>query len=201
MAAAGITNTGNSTIDGDVSLDPLITMTGFPPGVVNGTTHLSDEASVHAKADLLIAYNYAKGLPAGIPVGTADLGQYNDGHGLGVFLPGTYESGSTMSVATNVVLDGGGNPSAVWVFKIGSALTTTTGNISLANEAQAKNVFWVPTTSATIGGGTTFYGTIIAGVSITCNTSARIYGRALAGAIDNSGAVTLDTNHISVPTP
>ncbi|MFA6451531.1 MAG: ice-binding family protein, partial [bacterium] len=195
MAIATITNTGASTVNGDVSLNPPgIAITGFPPGVVTGVIHNGDATAALAKQDLLSAYNYAKGLTPDLVVGTVDLGTL-------ILPPGVYSSGSTMSVTTNLVLDGGGNPNAVWVFQIGSSLTLTAANVTVTNSAQAKNVFWVPTASASIGGGTTFSGNILAGVSVTCVTGAIINGRVFAGAIDNTGAVTLDTNTINVPLP
>jgi hypothetical protein len=117
MATSAITNTGFSIINGDVSLDPGTSMTGFPPGVVNGTTHINDTVSAQARADLLIAYNYAKTLPPGTTIsGGADLGAL---YPLGI-PPGTYTSGSTMLVSTPLTLDAGGNANAVWVFQIGS---------------------------------------------------------------------------------
>jgi hypothetical protein len=210
MAKATITNTGNTTIEGDIGLNlPGTSITGFTfstipgPGVVNGTLHNNDSTSLQAKADLLTAYNFAKAVTpeADKVVGTVDLGGVIiSGHAAGHLPPGIYSSGSTMSVATPVVLDAGGNPNAVWIFQIGSSLTTT-ASVSLANEAQAKNVFWVPTASATIGSGTTFYGTVIAGVSVTVVSGAQVNGRVLGGAIDDTGAVTLDTNYINVPAP
>jgi len=60
------------------------------------------------------------------------------------FLLAPITSGSTMLVSTSLVLDAGGNANAVWVFRIGTSLTTG-ANVSLANGAQAQNVFWVPT--------------------------------------------------------
>jgi hypothetical protein len=199
MATSAITNTGAATmINGDVSLDPG-TSCGLLPVQVNGTIHINDTVSAQARIDLLAAYNTAKGLPPGTTIsGGADLGAlYPSG-----IPPGTYTSGSTMLVSTPLVLDAGGNANAVWVFQIGSSLTTNTplGNVSLANGAQAKNVFWVPTASATIGVNTTFYGTIIAGVSATGQTGATINGRVLAGAI-GPGTIALDTNTVNVPAP
>ena len=194
MASAAITSTGNSVINGNVALQPGTSMTGFPPGVVNGNIDVNDAASALAYTDLLTAYTSAKGLPPGFPIsGGADLGAlYPTG-----IAPGTYTSGSTMLVSTPLVLDAGGNANAVWVFQIGSALTTG-ASVSLANGAQAKNVFWVPTSSATIGVGTTFYGTILAGVSVTGNTGATINGRILAGAV-GAGAVALQDTTVNVP--
>jgi hypothetical protein len=113
--------------------------------------------------------------------------------------PGTYTSGSTMLVSTPLILDAGGNANAVWVFQIGSSLTTG-ASVSLANGAQAKNVFWVPTLDATIGVGTIFYGNIVSGRDVTCVTGAVINGRILAGAT-TAGTIALDTNTVNVPAP
>ena len=199
MATAAITNTGATTIiNGDVALSPG-TSDGLLPTQVNGTTHINDNIAHQAETDLLVGYNYYKGLPPGVTItGGADLGAL---YPLGM-PPGIYTSGSTMQIATNLVLDAKGDANAVWVFQIGSSLTTTTplGSISLINGAQAKNVFWVPSASATIGVGTTFYGTVLAGVSITGQTGAVINGRLLAGAA-GPGTIALDSNTVNVPAP
>jgi len=196
MATSAITNTGFSTINGDVSLEPGTSMTGFPPGVVNGAIHVNDTVSHQARADLLTAYNFAKNLPPGTTVSAgADLGAL---YPLGI-PPGTYTSGSTMLVSTPLVLDAGGNANAVWVFQIGSSLTTG-ADVTLANGAQAKNVFWVPTSDATIGVGTIFHGTIVSGRDVTGVTGATINGRILAGAI-TAGTIALQTNTVNVPAP
>jgi len=204
MAYSAITNTGAATmINGDVSLEPG-TSNGLLPVQVNGTIHINDSVSHQAGIDLLTAYNYAKNLAPGTTItGGADLGGLNPGGlGLGVFPPGTYTSDSTMLVSTPLVLDAQGNANAVWVFQIGSSLTTNVGspggNVSLRNGAQAKNVFWVPTAAATVGVGTIFYGTILAGGNATGQTGATINGRILAGAL-GAGTVALDTNTVNVP--
>jgi hypothetical protein len=196
MATSAITNTGFTIINGDVALDPGTSMTGFPPGTVNGTVHINDTISAQARADLLIAYNYYKGLPSGVIIsGGADLGAlYPSG------IPaGTYTSGSTMLVSTPLVLDGGGNPNAVWVFQIGSSLTTT-ANVIVSNSANPRNVFWVNTLDGTVGVGTSFSGTIISGRDVTGKTGSTINGRILAGAT-LAGTIALDTNTVNVPAP
>jgi hypothetical protein len=194
MASAAITSTGNSVINGDVALQPGTSMTGFPPGKVNGNIDINDGASALAYTDLLAAYDTAIGLPPGVIITAgADLGAlYPTG-----IPPGTYTSGSTMLVSTPLVLDAGGNANAVWVFQIGSSLTTG-ASVSLANGAQAKNVFWVPTAAATIGSGTIFYGTILAGGNVTGVTGTTINGRILAGAI-GQGTVALQDTTVNVP--
>jgi hypothetical protein len=194
MATAAITSTGLSVINGNVALAPGTSMTGFPPGVVNGTIDLNDSVAAKAQTDLLTAYDSAKTLPPGTTIaGGADLGaMYPDG-----MPPGTYTSGSTMLVSTRLVLDAGGDANAVWVFQIGSSLTTG-ASIALANGAKSSNVFWVPTLDATVGVGTTFYGTIISGRNVTAVTGAIIYGRILAGAT-TGGTIALQDNTVNVP--
>jgi hypothetical protein len=199
MATAAITAATASIINGDVSLEPGTSMTGFPPAVVNGAIHINDTVSHQARADLLAAYNQAKALACTTNVGTGDLG------GLYVFPtgipPGVYCSGSTMLVGAHLVLDAGGNANAVWVFQIGSSLTTG-ADVTLTGGAQAKNVFWVPTFDVTIGSGTIFNGTIVAGRSATSAGSATLNGQILAGAT-TTGTIALNgpPSSVNVPLP
>lgn len=198
MATSAITSTGNSIINGDVSLDPGTSMTGIPPAIINGSIHVNDTVSAQARNDLLSAYNFAKSLPIGTTISAgADLGAaglYPAG-----MPPGTYTSGSTMLVSSPLTLDAGGDANAVWVFQIGSSLTTT-ADVLLANGAQSKNVFWVPTSDATIGVGSTFEGTIVSGRDVTAVTGATINGRILAGAI-TAGTIALQSSVVNVPAP
>ena len=196
MATSAITNTGASTkVNGDVSLDPG-TSNGLLPVQVSGTIHINDSFSAKARIDLLYAYNYYKNLPPGTTIsGGADLGAL---YPLGI-PSGTYTSGSTMLISTPLVLDAKGNANAIWVFQIGSSITTT-ASVSLANGAQAKNVFWVPTLDATVGVGSIFYGTMVTGRDATCKTSTVINGRILAGAT-LAGTIALDNSTVNVPAP
>lgn len=87
----------------------------------------------------------------------------------------------------------------MFVFQIGSTLVTASDAVVvLINGATADNVFFQVGSSATLGTGTTFAGTIIAYSSITATTNANVTsGRLLA----LNGAVSLDSNHINVPSP
>lgn len=196
MATSAITNTGVAThINGDVSLDPG-TSNGLLPVQVTGAIHINDTISAQARLDLLAAYNYYSTLPPGVTIpGGSNLG--------GLYPtsipPGTYTSGSTMLVSTPITLDGAGNANAVWVFQIGSSLTTA-ASITLTGSAQAKNVFWVCAQDGTVGTGTTFYGTIISGRDVSAKTGAVVNGRILAGAT-TAGTIALDTNTVNVPAP
>jgi hypothetical protein len=199
MATAAVTAASASVINGDVSLEPGTSITGFPPAVINGAVHVNDTVSHQARNDLLAAYNYAKGLTCATDVGTADLG------GLYVYPtgipPGVYCSGSTMLVGAHIVLDAAGDANAVWVFQIGSSMTSN-ADVTLTGGAQAKNVFWVPTSDMTVGSGTTFNGTIVTGRDATSAGGATINGRILAGAI-TAGTIALNgtPSTVNVPAP
>jgi hypothetical protein len=116
-----------------------------------------------------------------------------------VFLPGVYCNATSVGITGTVTLNGNGNPNAVFIFQIGSTLTTAANNsnVNLVAGAQASNVFWQVGSSATLGTGTIFKGTIMAQASVSVNTGAVLNGRALA----RTGAVTLQGNTMTVPAP
>jgi hypothetical protein len=118
--------------------------------------------------------------------------------------PGIYASSTptdTLALSNgsgSLVLDAGGNPDAVFIFQA-SDITTTTGSVILRNGAQAKNVYWVLTFTATIGTDTVFQGNILAGTTVTVNVGASVEGRVLAGASETSGALTIKGGIITTP--
>ena len=75
LAAEMITNTGPSVINGDLGIHPNngSSVTGFPPGLVNGITHFADAVALQAQSDTTTAYDELAGLPCDVVVGTADL--------------------------------------------------------------------------------------------------------------------------------
>ena len=120
---------------------------------------------------------------------SADLGNQT-------LLPGVYTSASSLGLTGELVLDGGGDSAAVFIFQAGSSLTTASGSrVSLINGANACNVFWQVGSSATLGTGSVFVGNLLALTSITATTGANVEGRLLA----RNGAVTLDTNVVTSP--
>lgn len=124
------------------------------------------------------------------------------------FAPGLYTNASSVLLLgagsnNNVTLDAQGDPNAVFLFKMGSTLTTAPGSqMILAGGAKAANIFWQVGSSATIDTTTIFKGNVLAAVSITLNTGAVVEGRMFAGSDGTaSGAVTMDSNTITVPAP
>jgi hypothetical protein len=178
-----VTNTGPSVLNGDVGVSPGTAITGFPPGVALGATHPADAHALQAQSDLTIAYNNAAGQAPDASI-AGDLGGQT-------LAPGVYNASSSIGLTGTVTLDGEGDLNAVFIFQVGSTLTTASAStVALLNDAQACNVFWQIGSSATLGTDTTFVGTIMALTSITANTGATVDGRALA----RNGAVTLDSN-------
>ena len=189
LAGAGVTNTGPTTVNGDVGTFPTTSESGTSSMTITGTNHAGDAVTQGAKTDLVTAYNTAagEGPTTAVP---ADLGGQT-------LTPGVYNSASSLGLTGSVTLNGGGDPNAVFVFQAGSTLTTATASsVNLINGAQACNVFWQVGSSATLGTGSTFRGTILALTSITVTTGVTITGRVLA----RNGAVTLDTDTITKPT-
>lgn len=189
LAGSGITNTGPTTIIGDVGSLPTATMTGFGTVTLTGTNHAGDGVAFLGKTDLLTAYTNAAGrLPTISYAPIFDLG------GL-TLAPGVHTDTSSFGITGTLTLDALGNPNAVWIFQAGSTLITSVGSmINLINGAQPGNIFWQVGSSATLGVNSTFSGTIMAVTSITLNTGASMDGRALA----LNGAVTMDSNTIDI---
>jgi hypothetical protein len=175
-----VTNTGPTTITGDLGISPAAAVTGFPPGKVSGTIHKADAVAVQAQTDLAAAYTVAKGLPLTATHGTL---------GGKTLVGGVYNAGgATLGLTGTLTLDGQNDANSVWVFQATSDLVTASSSaVKLINGASSCNVFWQVTSSATLGSGSTFVGTILALTSITMASGVKMSGRALA----RNGDVTL----------
>jgi len=185
LAGSTVTNTGPTTMFGDLGLSPGSSVTGAPQ--VLGQTHVDDAVAIGAKNALTTGYNDAASRASNGSAGTDLAGQ--------TFLPGVRTASSSLLLSSgSVTLDAQGDPNAVFIFQIGSTLITgSSTTVLLVNGAQACNVFWQVGSSATLGTGTRFVGTIMASATITANTAATIHGRLLA----QTAAVNLDTNTIT----
>jgi Ice-binding-like len=190
MAGTAFTCVTGGTINANIAISPGSTVTGFPPCVITGVQHLADGVAAQAQLDLTNAYNTLAGLPCAPAnnIGTTNIGGTTKAAGV-------YCSASSIGVTGTLILDGGGDPNAYFVFQAGTGLTTA-GNVVLINGAQAKNVYWQVGSSATIGTASQWKGNIVALTSITLVDNANLLGRALA----RNGAVSLGTNNtITLP--
>ena len=188
LAGSTVTNTGASVVSGDLGVDPGTAITGFPPGVVNGTVHAADGAALQAQNDVTTSYNALAALAPTMNLTGKDLGGMT-------LLPGVYFFSSSAQLTGTLTLNSQGNPDALFVFQIGSTLTTaSSSSVVTINGGEGCNVFWQVGSSATLGTTTAFEGNILADESITLNTGAdMVSGRALA----EHGAVTMDDNDVA----
>ena len=188
LGASTVTNTGNTVLYGNLGLYPGTSITGFPPGIVNGTIDDDDAVAMQAQVDALSAYVFLAGLSSNENLSGQDLG------GL-TLTPGVYSFNSTAQLTGALTLNFEGLSNVDIVFQIGSALTTASGSmVNEVNMGQNDNVYWQIGSSGTLGTNSQMVGNLIADQSLTLNTGATINcGRAIA----LNGAVTLDDNTIN----
>ncbi len=184
LAGTTITNTGTTTLDGDLGLSPGTAVTGAP--VVSGVSHVADAVAVQAQNDLVTAYNAAAALPS-TATRIGDIGGE-------VLTTGVYTSSSFLSIErADLVLVGG--PDDVFVFQMVSSLTVASGRKVILQGVRPCNVIWQVGSSAILETGVEFEGTILALTSITMRTGATANGRMMA----RNGQVSFETNMVTVP--
>jgi hypothetical protein len=186
LGGQAVTNTGPTTVTGSLGVSPGSAVTGFPPGIVlGGTIHAADAVALQARDDANAAYIDAAGQPCGVDLTGQDLGGQT-------LVPGVYCFQTSAQLTGELVLDTKGDPGAVFIFQMGSTLTTATDAVVSVIGGGGCNVYWQVGSSATLGTRTRFVGNIFALTSITLTTGASLAGRALA----HDGATTMDTNQI-----
>lgn len=208
LAATAVTNVPTSSLTGDVGLSPAAgtNYAGLTQAEVSGTIYSTDGTGpagtvsnpallTTAQNDLTTAYVAAAGQT---PTSTFNGGDNQLGGQTltaGVYAFG-HASTANITAASPLVLNGQGDANAVFVFQASSDLVTASDSVvQLENGAQACNVFWQVSSSATLSSASTFVGTIMALTSATLDSGATVQGRVLA----RNGAVTLDANTITAP--
>ena len=193
LGATTVSNTNPSVLGQSVGLSPGSSIVGFPPGIVlpPATIESANATTLQAQNDLTTAYVDAANRPVEFTQTNPDLvGQ--------TLIPGVYAATAKapLGLSGSLVLDGQGNPNAVFIFQTDSTLITSSGSsVALVNGASECNVFWQIGSSATLGSGSVFVGNILALTSVTVESGVTVHGRALA----RNGAVTLDNDVFSQP--
>lgn len=188
VASSTATNTGVATlVTGDLGVSPGNTAPGFLGANVTGTINLANGPATTAQADATTAFGVLNGEPCDVDLTGQNLGGKT-------LTPGVYCFSTSAQLTGTLTLNGLGNAGAVWVFKMGSTLTTASGsNVVFTNSGQACGLFWKVGSSATLGTTTSFAGNIMALASVTLNTGANNNG----GLYALTGAVTLDTSLVN----
>ena len=178
-AGAGVL--GATTITGNMGVSPGTACTLFVagtgctlgPGMVTGTVDLGNAVSLAAQNELTTLFNTESTLPT-----TASIsGGVLTGLSLG---PGVYAVGAG-TLAGTLTLSDGGVPGSIFVFELSSLTTSPGSSINVVGLSPGDSLYWVDTSSATLGDNTVFFGNILASTSISFDPGATdLCGRALA---------------------
>ncbi|MFZ3584966.1 ice-binding family protein [Loktanella sp. DJP18] len=193
IAGQSITNTGPTTIIGNIALSPGISYTGSGSVTQIGERFIGDAVAIGIQNDLTTLYTYLASRP--VSTGGNLTGKDLGGQTLkaGVY---NYDTSAGLSANQTLTFDAEGNPDAIFIINVGSTLTVGSGaKVVLRNGAQGGNIFYRVGSSATLNTSSDLVGQVVALTSITMNTAARLdCGAAFA----RNGSVTLDTNTIGL---
>jgi hypothetical protein len=195
LGAAAVTNTGATTLGGDLGVYAGSSITGSGTITLTGVVHQTDADAAKAQLDATGSALLGTGY-----LGLEALSPTVDHSGAGVFdlsgkslVAGVYKLDSALlNSALTLNFTGGGQDI---VFQIASTLTTGSGSSVLVNNlASTDHVYWVVGSAATIGTTTSFMGSIIANTQVAMQTGAT---DGCGNVISLTAAVTLDSNTIS----
>lgn len=190
--AGAIENTGLTVINGDIGTNAGL-FTGFPPGIYTGVKNVENAASLAAKNDLTLAYNSMNDAAHAIMYDSLISATMGNGQ---VLTPKTYRRDDLTTISGDLTFDAQGNSNAVFIIKIGAALSTAARTtVKLINGAKASNIYWAVDGAVTIADSSVFRGTIVSNGAIHLNDGSTLDGRALAVI----GAITFASNVVTGP--
>jgi hypothetical protein len=191
-ATGAFNNTGPSVVTGDIGAYVNTSYSGFPPGIlINGSSHIGDVLADSAATDVAVAYGDLSAVTCGTVLGvTMGSGQ--------ILTPGVYCTGAASTLDGNLTLDGGGNPNALFIIKVGGAFATgSAASVTLTGGTTPCNVYWQIGGVFTLGDSSTFQGTVVVDGAIHLLQGSSLIGRALSTA----GAVSMATNVVTIVLP
>jgi hypothetical protein len=184
LGGTAVSSTGATTLSGDLGVSPATSVTGFPPGTLEGDIHAGDSSAATAHSKLVSNYNIIRGDPP-----TDSFAGEMGGLTLGA---GLHHGSGAISLTGTLTLDAAGDPNAYFVFQLDSTLATAAAShVTLINGAQPEHVGWQVDGAVGIGASSFFVGTIMAAGAVTLGANAQVIGRALG-----LGTVTMSANTI-----
>lgn len=151
------------------------------------------DITAQAALEVDALYNTLTGLPqTGLHIPTFGLGE--------TLTPGVRDvfPAGPATIDGVLTLDGLGDPNAIFVFRIGGALTSTSGaSMVLVNGVVPSNIFWLAEGAIALADNCLLNGTFFAHNAPVCaGNGTGVNGRL----ISNLGSITTDANFIVVPT-
>jgi hypothetical protein len=186
LAGSEVTNTGATTLPGDLGISPgigpLPHYSGLGTAVIGppGSIHDADTNAGDAQADNTAAFTFLD-QPCDITYAGAFKDLVGENLVAGVYCADAFRLSGTLT------LSGAG----VWIFKSAADLITS-GTANVVG-GDACNVWWRQVSSATLGTNTSLIGNVLSSTAIVMQTGATLTGRVMA----QTAAVTLDSNTIS----
>lgn len=186
-SVGAFTNTGPTITTDNIGTDAGL-FSGFPPGTSLGQIHLLDSLTNQASIDASIAYNNLFAKTCGSVIGTS-LGNNQ------VLVPDVYCIGGSSTINGTLILDGLGDPNALFIIKIDGSLSTSTfAQIVLVDSANYDNVYWQINGSFTLGDSALMFGTILSNGAIELLEGSSLFGRGISVA----GAISLHSNLVGI---
>jgi len=220
VLGGSVTNAGRTFVYAKVGSTPGA-VTGFVPlvsGEASGGVNNNNAAAQAAMASAQGVYNALKNQNAtqnrsnnprlgnGFAKDTDDEATKQAATNGMVLGPGVYEFSGDVTLSGRLVLDGGGNPNAVFIFKVGRDLIIEPGSaIQVQGQALAGNVFFQvsedvvtgPVGSGNPGTQSVLQGNILAQGNIDLDVGTSLVGRIFG--VSPSSVVTLNRNLIFLP--
>ena len=183
LAGTNVTNTGVTTLTGDLGLNGLLSGAGTL--TVTGPTNNANSDAATAQAARQVAYDNAAGRAGGLSFTGDQNGK--------LFEAGVHTTSAAFTSTGTITLDGGNNPNAVFIFQVNGAYSPGANfNVVLINQAQGANVFWQVNGALTLPAASTYPGIFLVNGAATVGAGAVLNGRLLG-----NGPVTLDANTIN----
>lgn len=193
VAGTTVTGAAADTVTGDIGISPGSALTGFPPGVILNGQLYSGAASLAGQAEISAYAVYDDLVNQPAPLMNNLTGLVLGAAGSDTYTPGVYYFTTTAQLTGTLTLNDGGDPNAIYIFKIGTSFNSATGaKVKMTSGGYGKNVFWVMGSSATMGVGTSLAGNMVAHTSVSMASGAYSSGKILA----LTGAVTIDGTNV-----